>query len=156
MFGGGIDGFGGAFGEGEAVLFFQFLETSEEFAPSENGGGGYGEVCFRFVSLNKFDFFAGGHEGVFDDGFAVGELVAEGKTGGRGHLAFPSHEVFDGAGVSPSEDAVDGFHFFVKAVVGFVADGHDAVDAAGCLDNFFSELGDLSMGRNLFGVLDAF
>lgn len=44
LFSGGVDGFGGSFGEGKAVLFFQFSEPSEEFAPSENGGGGHGEV----------------------------------------------------------------------------------------------------------------
>ena len=100
-FGGGVDGFGGAFGKGKLVLFLQFLELPKEFAPGDDGGGGYGEVCFRFVSLFELDFFAGGHEGVFDEGFALGELVAEGKTRRRGHLALSFHEVFNGAGVSP-------------------------------------------------------
>lgn len=108
------------------------------------------------MSLNKFDFFAGGHDGVFDEGFSVGELVAEGKTRRRGHLEFSFHEVFNGAGVSPGEDAVDGFHFLVKPVVFFVADGHDGSDAAGRLDNLFGELSDLFVRRNLFRVLDAF
>lgn len=155
LFGGGVDGFGGAFGKGKAVLFFQFSDPSEEFAPSDDGGGGYGDVCFRFVSLFELDFFAGVHDGVFDDGFALGKLVAEGKTRRRRHLAFSFHEVFNGAGVSPGEEAVES-HAFVMVVVFFVADGHDGRDAAGRLDNLFGELSDLFVRRNLFGVLDAF
>ena len=142
LFGGGINGFGGAFGEGKAVLFFQFSEPPEKFAPSEDGGGGYGDVCFRFVPLNKLDFFPGGHDGVFGDGFAVGELIAESETRRRGHLAFSFHEVFNGAGMSPREEAVEGSHFFVEAVVGFVADGHNGVAAAGRLENLLGKLGD--------------
>lgn len=143
LFGGGINGLAGAFRERKAVLFPQFSEPAKEFMPSENGGGGDGDVGFRFVPLNEWDFFAGGHDGFFDGAFALGELVAEGKTRRRRHLSFSFHEVFNGAGVSPGKEAVEGSHTFAEAIVGFVADGHDGVDAAGRLENLFGKSEDL-------------
>ena len=104
-------------------------EPVDEFLAGENGGSGDGVVRFGLGSLVKDDVAALFHQGSLKHA-NVSELVGKGARTFRPEGA----EIFDDAGVSPSEQAIEIADFLEKRVVAVGSDGDDALRCAGLAD----------------------
>ena len=66
-----------------------------------------------------------------------------------------AQQVLNHARVAPRQHRVDRFHLRVKPVVSLVANRHDGRHAAGRLADFFGQLGNLLVARDVLGIAHA-
>ena len=146
-FGGDLFDFGGtSLRNGfDTECLFHIAQGVEEGGARQNRGGGYGGVGLRFGALIHLDLFAVFHQGAFDP-MGRAEFIGEGARAVRHFFK----QVFDGARVTPSKDAVDVFHTGVHAVVGFHAEGDDGEFSG----ELFADIGGKLQGDAVAG--DAF